>query len=110
MPFSPHKLLSIYKNNNILTLNLFSVNDILKLPHQILNNKEVKSVLRIKERLKALNKTQVWLVFALRERGYNIQPPLLSSVISGAYTYPMAQSILKTCDEILTEVENTNVD
>ena len=61
---------------------------------------------RIKERLKEQGKTQVWLIFELRKRGLEVQPPLLSSAISGAYTYPLARKILKTCDEILTEVEN----
>ena len=61
---------------------------------------------RIKERLKSLGKTQVWLIFMLRERGISVQPPFLSSVINGVYTYPVAQQVLKTCDEILTEVEN----
>ena len=63
-------------------------------------------MLRIKERLKALGKTQVWLIFQLRDRGFRVQPPLLSSVISGAYTYPLAKSILTACDEILKEVED----
>ena len=63
-------------------------------------------MLRIKDRLKALNKTQIWLVFKLREKGFNVQPPVLSSVLSGAYTYPMANRILNACDEILTEEEN----
>ena len=61
---------------------------------------------QIKDRLKKLNKTQVWLIFKLRERGIEVQPPLLSSVINGVYTYPMAQRVLKAWDEILKEVEN----
>ena len=61
---------------------------------------------QIKDRLKKLNKTQVWLIFKLRERGIEVQPPLLSSIINGVYTYPQAQRGLKVCDEILTEVEN----
>lgn len=65
-----------------------------------------KSPFRIKHRLKSLNETQVWLIFKLRERGITIQPPTLSSIINGVYTYPMAERILKTCDEILREVEN----
>ena len=63
-------------------------------------------MLRIKDRLKRLAKTQVWLIFELRKRGVEIQPPLLSSIINGVYTYPQAQRVLKVCDEILTEVEN----
>lgn len=63
---------------------------------------------QIKDRLKALGKTQVWLVFKLRERGEGVQPPQLSAIISGAYTYPMAQRILTKCDEILKEAENAS--
>lgn len=62
----------------------------------------------IKERLKKLGKTQVWLIFELRKRGLEAQPPMLSSIINGVYTYPRANSILKACDEILAEVENGN--
>jgi hypothetical protein len=62
--------------------------------------------MEIKNRLKALGKTQRWLLFELRERGINTQPPLLSSILSGAYTYPQAERVLKVCDEILKEVEN----
>ena len=61
---------------------------------------------QIKDRLKKLDKTQVWLIFQLRERGIEIQPPLMSSIINGVYTYPQAQRVLKVCDEILTEAEN----
>jgi len=61
---------------------------------------------QIKDRLKKLGKTQVWLIFQLRERGIEIQPPLMSSIINGVYTYPQAQRVLKVCDEILTEAEN----
>ena len=60
---------------------------------------------QIKDRLKKLGETQVWLIFRLRERGIEIQPPLISSIINGVYTYPQAQRVLKVCDEILTEAE-----
>lgn len=62
--------------------------------------------MEVKNRLKALGKTQRWLIFELRKRGVDAQPPLLSSILSGAYTYPQADRVLKVCDEILTEVEN----
>lgn len=61
--------------------------------------------MEIKNRLKNLGLTQRWLIFELRKHGVNTQPPLLSSVLSGAYTYPQATRILAKCDEILTEVE-----
>lgn len=59
----------------------------------------------IKNRLVCLGKTQIWLVFKLRERGIDIQPPRLSSIINGTYTYPKTKSILEQCDNILTEAE-----
>lgn len=61
---------------------------------------------QIKDRLKKLGKTQVWLIFELRKRGIDIQPPLMSSIINGVYTYPQANRILVVCDEILKKVEN----
>ena len=61
---------------------------------------------QIKDRLKKLNKTQVWLIFELRKRGIEMQPPLMSSIINGVYAYPQASRVLKVCDEILKEVEN----
>lgn len=63
---------------------------------------------QIKDRIKALGKTQVWLIFELRKRGIEIQPPLMSNIINGVYTYPQAQRVLKVCDEILTENENAS--
>lgn len=61
---------------------------------------------QIKDRLKALGKTQVWLILELRKRGVEVQPPLMSSIINGVYTYPQAQRVLKVCDEVLRDVEN----
>lgn len=60
---------------------------------------------QIKDRLKALGKPQVWLIFQLRERGIAIQPPELSSILSGANTYPKAERVLTVCDEILKGIE-----
>ena len=60
---------------------------------------------QIKDRLKALGKSQVWLLFQLRERGIAIQPPELSSILSGANTYPKAERVLTVCDEILKGIE-----
>jgi hypothetical protein len=65
--------------------------------------------MNIKDRLKVVGKTQRWLIFELRKKGINAQPPLLSEILSGAYTYPQAERILKVCDEILKEVENNAV-
>ena len=60
----------------------------------------------IKNRLDALGKTQVWLLIELRKRGVLTQPPQLCNIINGIYTYPKAQLVGKTCDEILKEAEN----
>lgn len=60
---------------------------------------------QIKDRLKALGKSQVWLIFQLREREIAIQPPELSSILSGANTYPKAERVLTVCNEILKGIE-----
>ena len=59
----------------------------------------------IKERLIQIGKSQVWLLKMLRERGVNTQPPQLSNIINGNYTYPKAQAILEICNDVLMEVE-----
>lgn len=60
----------------------------------------------IRERLRAVKKSQVWLIKALRERGIIVQPPEMSNILSGIYTFPKARMVLDICEEILTEVEN----
>lgn len=60
----------------------------------------------IKERLNQIGKSQVWLLQMLRARNVNTQPPQLSNIINGNYTYPKAQAILEICNDVLTEVEN----
>lgn len=60
---------------------------------------------RLKERLEALGKTQVWLLIELRKRGVVTQPPQLSNIINGLYTYPKAKMVSEVCNEIITEVE-----
>lgn len=59
----------------------------------------------IKERLGLLGLSQVWLLKKLRERNINVQPPQLSNIINGIYTYPKATKVLTECDEIIKEVE-----
>lgn len=59
----------------------------------------------IKERLSEIGKSQVWLLKQLRKRGFDTQPPQLSNIINGNYTYPKATRILSECDIIITEVE-----
>ena len=60
----------------------------------------------IKERLTQLGKSQIWLLKMLRERGVDTQPPQLSNIINGNYTYPKAIEVLEICNDVLTEVEN----
>ena len=60
----------------------------------------------IKNRLDTLGKSQVWLLKELRKRGVTTQPPQLSNIINGIYTYPKAQLVGKVCDEIIKEAEN----
>lgn len=62
---------------------------------------------QIKDRLESLGKTQVWLLRKLRERGFSTQPPQLSNIINGNYTYPKATALLEECDKILCDFEQT---
>lgn len=59
----------------------------------------------IKERMTALGMTQVDLILELRERGIIVQPPTLSSILRGVYTYPKAKTILAECENILEQHE-----
>lgn len=60
---------------------------------------------KIKERLANLGKSQVWLLMELRKQDVVIQPPQLSNIINGIYTYPKAKHIGDMCDKIIKEVE-----
>lgn len=60
----------------------------------------------IKDRLKSLGKTQVWLVLELQKGGIVVQPQHLCSIINGVSTYPKAKHILQVCDEIIEEAES----
>lgn len=64
----------------------------------------------IKERLADMGKSQVWLLKKLREHGVITQPPQLSNIINGIYTYPKAKLIGEMCDNILTEAEHDATD
>ena len=59
----------------------------------------------VKDRLKSLDKTQVWLIHKLRDRGIVVQPPEMSGIVNGVNTYPKAMQVLKMCDSILKEAE-----
>ena len=60
---------------------------------------------RVQERMKKLGIKQVDMILELRERGITVQPPEMSSIIRGVYTYPKAKVVLDECDKILTERE-----
>lgn len=61
---------------------------------------------QIQERMKKLGIKQVDMIFELRKRGITIQPPELSSILRGVYTYPKAKVVLDECDKILIECES----
>lgn len=59
----------------------------------------------VKERMARLGISQVDMILELQKRGLVVQPPMLSSVLRGVYTYPKAKQILKECEDILVERE-----
>lgn len=59
------------------------------------------------DKMNRLGMTQVEMIRELRKRGYEIQPPMMSSILTGVYTYPKAKKILETCEEIVNEREKT---
>ena len=59
----------------------------------------------IKSRMVAQGITQVEMIFELQKRGMVVQPPELSQILSGVYTYPKAKRVLDECDRILKEHE-----
>lgn len=60
----------------------------------------------VKEKMSEIGMTQVDMIFELRKRGYEVQPPMLSSILRGVYTYPKAKQILSECETILNERRN----
>lgn len=65
-----------------------------------------KRFVDIKERMANVGMTQVDMILELQKRGYAVQPPMMSSILRGVYTYPKAKQILAVCKEILKEREN----
>lgn len=61
---------------------------------------------RVQERMKKLGIKQVDMILELRKRGITVQPPEMSSIIRGVYTYPKAKVVLDECDKILNERES----
>ena len=60
----------------------------------------------IKQRMANIGMTQVDMILELQKRGYVVQPPMMSSILRGVYTYPKAKRILAVCEKILKEHEN----
>lgn len=65
-----------------------------------------KRFVDIKQRMANVGMTQVDMILELQKRGYAVQPPMMSSILRGVYTYPKAKQILAVCEEILKEREN----
>ena len=59
----------------------------------------------VKERMVELGMSQVDMILELQKHDIIVQPPMLSSILRGVYTYPKAKQILAACEEILTERE-----
>lgn len=60
----------------------------------------------IKSRMVAQGVTQVEMILELQKRGLVVQPPELSQILRGVYTYPKAAKVLDECDRILNEKEH----
>lgn len=59
-----------------------------------------------KSRMAEIGMTQVEMILELNKRGFSVQPPMMSSILRGVYTYPKAKQILAECEKILKEREN----
>lgn len=57
----------------------------------------------VKARMEYMGITQVDMILELQKRGLTVQPPMLSSILRGVYTYPKAKKILAECEKILDE-------
>lgn len=61
--------------------------------------------MNVKSRMAEIGMTQVDMMLELQKRGYSVQPPMMSSILCGVYTYPKAKQILAECEKILKERE-----
>lgn len=61
--------------------------------------------MNVKSRMAEIGMTQVDMILELQKRGYSVQPPMMSSILRGVYTYPKAKQILAECEKILKERE-----
>lgn len=62
--------------------------------------------MNVKSKMADVGMTQVDMILELQKRGYVVQPPMMSSILRGVYTYPKAKLILAECEKILKEREN----
>ena len=60
---------------------------------------------QIQKRMKNRDIKQVDMILELQKRGIVVQPPELSQILRGVYTYPKAKKVLDECDKILREHE-----
>lgn len=60
----------------------------------------------VKKQMEKMQITQVDLILELQRRGFEVQPPAMSSILRGVYTYPKAKTILRECKKILDEWES----
>lgn len=63
----------------------------------------------VKARMEYMRITQVDMILELQKRGIAVQPPMLSSILRGVYTYPKAKLVLAECEKILTEKAHESV-
>lgn len=65
--------------------------------------------MNVKSRMAEIGMTQVEMILELKKRGFDVQPPMMSSILRGVYTYPKAKLILAECEKILAERESKSV-
>ena len=65
--------------------------------------------MNVKSRMAEIGMTQVKMILELKKRGFDVQPPMMSSILRGVYTYPKAKLILAECEKILAERESKSV-
>lgn len=63
----------------------------------------------VKSRMAEMGITQVDMILELKKRGMTVQPPMMSSILRGVYTYPKAKQVLAECEKILAEREHESV-
>lgn len=65
--------------------------------------------MNVKERMNLVGMTQVDMILELQKRGCIVQPPMMSSILRGVYTYPKARQVLQMCEKILKEREDGDI-